>query len=149
MAKEQNKTVVTETINGNLVVIREAILGKNKQQLKTQDGRLYYNYVVRGVIRGQEKTIRFAPKDKGGYEPLDILFDISDKAELIIYDEVSEFDGKKTVRMAYKVQVADEDGEVWECNVKPERDSAKALLNFLLISLGKTQKAASSDKATA
>ena len=39
-------------------------------------------------IRGQEKKIDFAPKDQGGYEPLDILFDMTDKAELIMSDEV-------------------------------------------------------------
>ncbi len=145
MANETKKTanVATETLNGNLVIVREAIIGKDGKQLITKDGRPYFAYIVRGVIRGQEKKVDFAPKDKGGYEPLDILFDINDKAELIMTDEVMTDDnGNKTPYVSYKVQVVDEDGEIWECGVKPQRDSDKALLKFLLIELGKQAKKA-------
>ncbi len=139
MAKEQNGTttaVVTETMNGNLVLVREPVLGKNGQQLVTKEGRLYYSYKVRGNVRGQEKKADFVPKDMGGYEPLDILFDISPKAELIMTDEVmTNADGSKTVYTAYKAQVVDENGEIWDCGVKPQRDSDKALLKFILIGL--------------
>ncbi len=143
MANETKKTanVATETLNGNLVIVREAIIGKDGKQLMTKDGRPYFAYIVRGVIRGQEKKVDFAPKDKGGYEPLDILFDINDKAELIMTDEVmTDENGNKTPYVSYKVQVVDEDGEIWECGVKPQRDSDKALLKFLLIELGKQTK---------
>lgn len=145
MANETKKTanVATETLNGNLVIVREAIIGKDGKQLITKDGRPYFAYIVRGVIRGQEKKVDFAPKDKGGYEPLDILFDINDKAELIMTDEVmTDENGNKTSYVSYKVQVVDEDGEIWECGVKPQRDSDKALLKFLLIELGKQAKKA-------
>ena len=145
MANETKKTanVATETLNGNLVIVREAIIGKDGKQLITKDGRPYFAYIVRGVIRGQEKKVDFAPKDKGGYEPLDILFDISDKAELIMTDEVmTDENGNKTPYVSYKVHVVDEDGEIWECGVKPQRDSDKALLKFLLIELGKQAKKA-------
>ena len=143
MANEKNgKAVVTETINGNLVITREPINGKNGKQLVTQDGRLYFAYVVRGNIRGQEKKVDFAPKDQGGYEPLDILFEISPKAELVMSDEeMTDSSGKITKYTSYKAQVVDEDGEIWACGVKPQRDSDKALLNFLLIELSKANKA--------
>lgn len=143
MANEKKNTanVVTETQNGNLVMVREPILGKDGKQLITKDGRPYFAYIVRGNVRGQEKKIDFVPKDKGGYEPLDILFDINQKAELIMTDEVmTNDDGTKTAYVAYKVQVVDEDGEIWDCGVKPQRDSDKALLKFLLICLHKSQK---------
>ena len=140
MAKEQNGTAVaTETMNGNLVLIREPIMGKDGKQLVTKDGRLYFAYVVRGIIRGHEKKVDFVPKDQGGYEPLDILFDIAPKAELIISEEVMvNTDGSKTNYTAYKAQVVDEDGEVCDCSVKPQRDSDKTLLKFLLIELRKS-----------
>lgn len=142
MTKETNSTaVVTETINGNLVVTRTPINGKDGKQLITQDNRPYFAYQVHGIIRGQEKKIDFVPKDKGGYEPLDIVFEIQPKAELIMTDEVmTDNDGNKTAYKAYKVRVYDEDGEAWECGVKPQRDSDKALLNFLLITLRKALK---------
>lgn len=140
MAKEQNGTAVaTETMNGNLVLVREPIIGKDGKQLVTQDGRLYYAYIVRGNIRGQEKKVDFVPKDQGGYEPLDILFDIAPKAELTMSEEeMTDNDGRKTRYIAYKAQVVDEDGEIWDCGVKPQRDSDKALLKFMLIELHKS-----------
>lgn len=139
MAKEQNGTAVaTETMNGNLVLVREPINGKDGKQLTTKDGRPYYAYIVRGLIRGQEKKVDFVPKDMGGYEPLDILFDIAPKAELIMRDEVmANADGSKTQYTSYTAQVTDEDGEIWDCSVKPQRDSDKALLRFMLICLHK------------
>ncbi len=138
MVKEKNGTVATETKNGNLVLVREPIKGKDGKQMVTKDGRLYFAYVVRGIIRGQEKKVDFVPKDQGGYEPLDILFDIAPKAELTMSEEeMTDNDGKKTHYMAYKAQVEDEDGEIWDCGVKPQRDSDKALLKFMLIELSK------------
>ncbi len=143
MAKEQTTaSVVTETINGNLVMVREPINGKDGKQLVTKDGRPYFAYIVRGIIRGQAKKIDFAPKDKGGYEPLDILFDIAPKAELTMSEEtMKDDDGEKTHYTAYNVHVVDEDGIVWDCDVKPQRNSDKALLKFLLIELQKAQRA--------
>lgn len=140
MAKEQNGTaMVTETVNGNLVLVREPINGKDGKQMRTKDGRPYFAYVVRGMIRGQEKKVDFIPKDVGGFEPLDILYDISQKAELIIKDEeMLNTDGTKTSYTSYKAQVVDEDGEIWDCSIKPQRDSDKALLRFMLIELHKT-----------
>ncbi len=145
MAKEQNGTAMTtETVNGNLVLVREPINGKDGKQMVTKDGRLYFAYVVRGMIRGQEKKVDFVPKDIGGYEPLDILFDVAPKVELTINEEeMPNADGTKTRCTAYKAQVVDEDGEVWDCNVKPQRDSDKALLRFMLIELHKKSSAKS------
>ena len=142
MDKNSTAKVVTETQNGNLVMVREAIKGKDGKQLLTKDGRPYFAYIVQGNIRGQAKKIDFAPKDKGGYEPLDILFEIAPKAELIMENRVMEDEnGVKTPYTAYSVRVVDEDGEVWDCEVKPQRNSDKALLKFLLIELGKQTKA--------
>lgn len=136
MANEKNSAaVVTETLNGNLVVVREPIKGKDGKQMKTQDGRDYFAYKTFGRVRGRNIKVDFSPKDMGGYEPLDILFDIAPKAELVMSDEemTNEKTGKVTQYTAYKVRVVDEDGEIWECSVKPQRDSDKTLLKYLLI----------------
>lgn len=137
MAKEHNATAVaTETLNGNLVVVREAIKDKSGKQLTTQDGREYFAYIVRGQVRGRDIKVDFAPKDKGGYEPLDIVFDVAPKAELIMRDEeMKDNDGKVTRYTSYKVQTVDENGIVYECGVKPQRDSDKSLLTMLLNTL--------------
>lgn len=140
MAKEQNvTTVATEMINGNLVVVREPILGKDGKQMRTQDGRDYFAYKTYGKVRGRDVKVDFSPKDMGGYEPLDILFDIVPKAELVMSDEKMTNDktGEVTEYTAYKLRVIDEDGEVWECGVRPQRDSDKTLLRYLLTEVRK------------
>lgn len=145
MANETKKTVnekaamnVTETINGHLVVVREPILDKNGKQMQTKEGRDYFAYCVRGTVRGRAVKADFTPKDFGGYEPLDIVFDVSPKAELFMEERESESDktGKITKYMAYWVQSVDEDGRIYKCNVKPQRDSDKALLGMLLNCIG-------------
>ena len=73
---------------------------------------------------------------------------MTDKAELIMSDEVMvNDDGTKTPYVSYKVQTVDEDGEIWDGGVKPQRDSDKVLLKFLLISLRKEQKKAQQNAA--
>lgn len=131
-------TEVTETavVEKNLTVEREVIKDKDGKQYQSRDGRAYFAYVVRGVVRGREVKVDFAPKDKGGYEPLDIVFDVAPKADLIMTEEEMTNDsGKKQKYMAYKVRTVDEDGIIYECGVKPSRDSDKSLLSMLLNTL--------------
>lgn len=114
----------------NLFVVREKFVGSNGQE--------YWSYFVKGKVRERIVRVDFAPKDKGGYEPLDILFDVQDKAELIITDETStDMNGNKLSYKSYLLRTTDEDGETYECNVKPARDSDKSLLTMLLKQLAK------------
>ena len=141
--KEQNtnnQALVTETMDGNLVMLREPIMGKDGKQMVTKDGRPYFAYVVRGRVQGREIKVDFCPKDQGGYEPLDILFDMSPKMRLVMSEEtMTDDNGRETHYTAYRVEYIDADGEIWPCAVRPQRDSDKTLLKFLLIELGKTK----------
>ena len=118
----------------NLSLIRESFDGK--------DGKKYWAYMVKGNVRGREIKIDFVPKDIGGYEPLDIVFDIQDKAELIITQEqITDSYGNKSAYVNYKAQNVDEFGIVYECGIKPQRDSDKSLLAMLLNVLNAKEKA--------
>ena len=113
-----------------LFVERESFIGN--------DGKQYWAYVLKGQVRGRDVKVDFAPKDKGGYEPLDIVFMVSDKAELVMTTEtMTDANGKKTSYVSYKVRNADELGEL-ECGVKPSRDSDKALLTMIINQLKAT-----------
>ena len=126
----------TETINGNLVAVRTPLKDKHGKPYRSQAGNPCYGYVVKGIIRGKEYAVDFMPKDKGGYEPLDIVFDISDKAELIMTEEeMTDDNGRKTRYTTYKLQTTDEDGVVYSVGVKPQRDSDKTLLQMILNAL--------------
>ncbi|MDE7301147.1 MAG: hypothetical protein K2N47_03160, partial [Clostridia bacterium] len=130
--------VVAETAeNGNLVIVREAICDKRGNQLKTQDGRAYFAYILKGKLRGRDIKVDFSPKDKGGYVPLDLVFDVSAKAELLISEVVTEMNGIKQRRTIYEVCTVDEGEQLWKCEIKPTRKSDGDLLAMILNMLGK------------
>lgn len=131
-AKNEMTATVAEMANGNFIVRREAICDKRGNQFMTEDGRLYYAYLLRGKLRGRAIKVDFSPRDKGGYTPLDLVFDVSPEAELEIVDEITEFNGKKQHRTVYTVNTVDEDGLVWKCEVKPTNKSDVDLLAMLI-----------------
>lgn len=131
MEKKENVNVnenvkVEEKETVKLFVEREKFTGN--------DGKEYYSYFLKGKVRGREVRVDFAPKDKGGYEPLDIVFDVQDKAELIIGKEemVDSNTGRKSVYDTYTLKTVDTDGIEYVVGVKPTRNSDKALLQMLI-----------------
>ena len=119
-------------VNNGLVLERESFKGN--------DGKDYFSYFLKGKVRNRDVKVDFAPKDKGGYEPLDIIFDVNSKAELVISEETMvDINGKETKYMTYKARTIDEDGLVYECGIKPSRDSDKALLGMLLALINKSK----------
>ena len=130
----ENEKKVTEKVTEK----KENKLFVERESFKGNDGKEYWAYLVKGVVRGRDVKVDFAPKDKGGYEPLDIVFDVAPKAELIMTEEEMTSDtGKVSKYTSYKVQTVDEDGMSYVCGVKPIRDSDKALLQMLINQLNK------------
>ena len=99
-----------------------------------KDGKTYYSYFIKGNIRGRDIRVLIVPPDKGGYTVLDIVFGEEIEAELVLnpYEIKDESTGKVIKGNSYAVRTVDEDGEVYECAIKPFRASDKALLNMLL-----------------
>lgn len=125
---EETKNVEVKAQEKKLFVERESFVGS--------DGENYWAYVVKGKVRTREVKVDFIPKDKGGYEPLDIVFEVSPKAELIMTnEEVTDSNGNKTKYVAYAVRTVDEEGMALECEVKPKQPSDKALLKMLITQL--------------
>lgn len=148
---EQNTTdlIAETTENGNFVITRDPIKGANGKQLKTQDGRLYYAYLLHGKLRGRPVKVDFSPKDKGGYELLDLVFDVSPKAELNITEVVQEINGTKTRRTVYTVNTVDENGQIWKSEVKPTRTSDRDMLTMLITLIGAQVKTETEETAEA
>lgn len=140
---EQNTAnfVAETTADGNFIITREPIKGANGKQLKTQDGRLYYAYLLHGKLRGRPVKVDFSPKDKGGYELLDLVFDVTPKAELYITEVTQEINGAKQKRTVYTVNTVDENGQVWKAEVKPTRVSDRDMLAMLINLIGAQIKA--------
>lgn len=96
-------------------------------------GKTYFSYFIRGKVRGKDVRVAVVPPDKGGYAVLDIVFGEAMEAELVAKPfEIKTETGDTIKGNTYAVYTVDENGEVFECAVKPYRNSDKTLLNMLL-----------------
>lgn len=99
-----------------------------------KNGRTFFSYFIKGNIRGKDVKVAVVPPDRGGYTVLDIVFGDQMAAELVAkpFEIKDEATGKIISGNTYSVQTVDEDGEIYECTVKPYRSSDKSMLNMLL-----------------
>ena len=136
--EETTTTETTAETNGVILFVeRKLIKDKFGKPLKNANGGNMYAYEMPCTLRGKQTKIDFAPKDNGGYEQLDNIFDINEKAELLIDEkEIENMNGKKTHSNVYTVRNVDENGITWECGVRPQRDSDKCMLKTWLQILG-------------
>lgn len=103
---------------------------------KEVNNRTYYNYFANVVIRGQDYRVNLVPPDvdtdKGGFKILDIVFGDAETAELVPTPfEMKDASGRVTQRgYTYTLRTVDEDGEVFECPIKPRRKSDATALKM-------------------
>ena len=95
-----------------------------------KNGKTFFSYFIRGTVRGKEVRAGIMPPDIGGYAVMDIVFGEAMAADLVVkpYEIKDDVTGRTISGNTY----ADENGEVYECAVKPARKSDKALLDMLL-----------------
>lgn len=106
---------------------------KVERETFESNGKQYFSYFIKGVVRGRNVRAGVVPPDKGGYTLLDIVFDGEMEAELVIKPfEIKDDSGKIIKGNTFMVRSYDEDGTVYECPVKPARTSDKSFLNMLL-----------------
>lgn len=111
--------------NKALVLERETFI--------TKKGKEMYNYFVRGVAHGREVKADFLAKDVGGYELLDLMFEIDPNVKLITHEEsMTDDKGNVTSYMVYEAQVVDADGLVYTYKLKLAQESDKTYLNILM-----------------
>lgn len=105
-----------------------------EREIFEKEDKKYFSYFIKGKIRGKDVRVAVIPPDKGGYTVLDIVFGNDMKADLVTnpYEIKDETTGRVIKGNTYAVQTKDENGEVYECNVKPFRNSDKTLLNMLI-----------------
>lgn len=115
MAKKENK-----------IMVERETFEKNE--------KIYFSYFIKGVIRGKEVKVAVVPPDKGGYAVLDIVFGNEMSAELVAnpFEIKDESTGRVIAGNSYLVRSVDENGEIYECSIKPYRSSDKALLNMIM-----------------
>ena len=98
-----------------------------------KNGKEFYTYFIKGQVRGREVRVAVMPPDFGGYTVLDIVFDGASQAELVVSPyEMTDAKGKVLRGVTYGVRSCDEDGEIYECKIKPVRTSDKDMLSMIL-----------------
>ena len=99
-----------------------------------KNGKTYVSYFIRGNVRGKDVRAAVIPPDRGGYTVLDIVFGDAMEAELVVtpFEMKDEASGRIISGNTYAVRSVDENGEVYECKIKPSRASDKALIGMLL-----------------
>ena len=99
-----------------------------------KNGKSYFSYFVKGCVRGKDFRVLGTPPDRGGYTVLDIVFGEAMSAELTVtpFEMKDEATGRIISGKTYGVRSVDEDGTVYECKIKPFRQSDKALLEMLV-----------------
>lgn len=114
-----------ENVTKNFIVERETY---------EKNGKSFFSYFIRGIVRGKEVRAGITPPDIGGYTVLDIVFGEAMAADLVVkpFEIKDDVTGRTISGNTYAVQSVDEDGRVYECAVKPARKSDKALLDMLL-----------------
>ena len=137
MAKTAKTSDVSAANEGVLIlkVKRELI-----QDAKTKSGEDMYSYMLREIfkVNGQDREflVEFTTKgtDFGGYDMLDIIFMLSDEANLRVIDDVmvNTETGETVPFTTYEVYNVDEDGVEYSYKVKPNRESDKAKLNVVI-----------------
>ncbi len=97
------------------------------------NGKTCYSYFIKGTVRGKEIKAQLAPQDNGGYVLLEIVFGDSNTAELVVGSvSITNDKGKTETFPSYTARNVDDDGEVFECPVKPDRKTDKTKLAMLL-----------------
>ena len=132
MANEKKEATANEAVTENEIatsfeLTREQFDGKNKEK--------YWSYAIHGKVRGRDVKVDFVAYDQGGYEVLDIIFDVKSTAELVITDgEMTNQDTGEVVKFrTYEARNVDPvDGMEYRYKIKLARESDKALLNMLL-----------------
>jgi len=109
-------------------------LVKVERETFEKNDKTYFSYFIKSKIRGKEVKVAVVPPDKGGYAVLDIVFGNSMSADLVVnpFEIKDENTGKVISGNTYSVRTVDENGEIFECNIKPYRNSDKALLNMIM-----------------
>lgn len=99
-----------------------------------KNGKTYFTYFIKGELRGKQVRASITPPDKGGWVVLDVVFGNAMAAELVVkpFEIKDDATGKVISGNTFAVVSYDENGEIYECAIKPYRASDKAIMNMLI-----------------
>lgn len=137
MANEKKTVLDVQEDKANATVTeteKATVFELTREEFVGRDDKKYWSYAIHGKVRGRDVKVDFVAYDQGGYEVLDIIFDVKPTAELVITDgEMTNQDSGEIVKFrTYEARNIDTDGMEYRYKIKLARESDKALLNMLL-----------------
>ena len=138
MANVKENVQEVQEVKANEAVKENAIetgFELTREEFEGRDKKKYWSYAIHGKVRGRDVKVDFVAYDQGGYEVLDIIFDVKPTAELVITDgSMTNQDTGEVVNFrTYEARNVDpDDGIEYRYKIKLARESDKALLNMLL-----------------
>lgn len=142
MAQEKKVTegMVTEATEGKETEVKLVLTRKHFTSKKTK--KQMWGYAVEGNVSKRAVKVDFAAKDAGGYEVLDLLFDVAAEIghEVVLEmreEEMTDNNGVTSSYTVYEAHTTDGAGNDLVCPIKPSQASDKALLGMLLSQLSK------------
>lgn len=97
-----------------------------------KSGQEYFSYFIEGEVKGKPVRVNIVPHDIGGYNVLDIVFLDAEQVTLDIRPvSMKDAAGEEITINTFYVVSCDENGEIYECPVKPKNKSDKVLLTML------------------
>ena len=123
----EKKEKIEEAVDRVLKIEREPYVSK-------KTGKSGFSYYLKGTVRGREVKAKVIPKDKGGFEVLDIIYDGVIACDLRVEKgEMKNENGDIIKFETYTVFSKDPaTGEEFDLKVKPDKDSDKAKFKFIL-----------------
>ena len=131
MAEKQSKEIQAEVKEIQAAEAKELLVKVTREKFGEKDGVNLYSYHIHAIIRGKDKDISLMPKDNGGYELLQIIFDDLETVDgIIVFSEFTTDAGEIIKSILVEVFVVD-DGIRYAYQLKAQRDSDKATLQIL------------------
>lgn len=126
--------VLTENEKGEAVEAAMEVLPVyvERKRVTGGDGRKFWNYFVKGMKKGKEIKADLTPKDMGGYEQLDDIFEDRDKVLLTITNGTRDSGGKKVKFTSYSVVGEGDYGIKYSISMKQRESSDLSALEYLI-----------------
>lgn len=140
MENGKNVNVRESGVTASQEATTEKRLIVERDKFTASDGRTMWGYCVKGKIDGRETKVDFNASDQGGYEVLDMIFNIKPTAELLMREETVTDGGRTNKYTIYEVGNVDADGDELRCRIKPARNSDKSILDYFLKKLQRKVK---------
>lgn len=126
--------VLTENERGEAVEAEMELLPVyvERKRVTGSDGRKFWNYFVKGMRKGKEIKADLTPKDMGGYEQLDDIFEDRDKVILTITNGTRDNGGKRVKFTSYSVSGEGDYGIKYSVAMKQRESSDLTALEYII-----------------